>query len=29
MDTYARISLGTPDQMKAFWQVWDKMAAAK
>jgi histidinol-phosphate aminotransferase len=25
MDTFARISLGTPDQMKAFWQVWDKM----
>lgn len=29
MDTYARISLGQPDQMKAFWQVWDKMVAAK
>src|SRR6478609_992195 len=29
MDTYARISLGQPDQMKAFWQVWDKLAAAK
>ena len=25
MDTWARISLGTPDQMKAFWAVWDKM----
>ena len=25
MDTWARISLGTPEQMKAFWQVWDKM----
>jgi histidinol-phosphate aminotransferase len=25
MDTWARISLGTPDQMKTFWQVWDKM----
>ena len=24
MDTYARISLGQPDEMKAFWQVWDK-----
>jgi len=29
MDTYARISLGQPDQMKAFWQVWDKLVAAK
>ncbi len=26
MDTYARISLGKPEEMKAFWQVWDKMA---
>lgn len=25
MDTWARISLGTPEQMKAFWQAWDKM----
>jgi histidinol-phosphate aminotransferase len=25
MDTWARISLGTPDQMKAFWMVWDKL----
>ena len=25
MDTYARISLGKPDEMKAFWQAWDKM----
>jgi histidinol-phosphate aminotransferase len=23
MDTYARISLGTPEQMKEFWRVWD------
>jgi histidinol-phosphate aminotransferase len=29
MDTYARISLGKPDEMKAFWQVWDKLPAAK
>jgi hypothetical protein len=29
MDTFARISLGKPDEMKAFWQVWDKMLAAK
>jgi hypothetical protein len=25
MDTYARISLGTPEQMRQFWQVWDAM----
>jgi histidinol-phosphate aminotransferase len=25
MDTYARISLGTPPQMKEFWRVWDTM----
>lgn len=23
LDTYARISLGTPPQMKEFWRVWD------
>lgn len=28
MDTWARISLGTPEQMKAFWQVWDKTPKA-
>ena len=28
MDTYARISLGKPDEMKAFWQVWDKLPSA-
>jgi histidinol-phosphate aminotransferase len=27
MDTYARISLAKPDEMKAFWQVWDKMGS--
>lgn len=27
MDTFARISLGKPDEMKAFWQAWDKMKA--
>jgi histidinol-phosphate aminotransferase len=27
MDTYARVSLGTPEQMKEFWQVWDEMRA--
>jgi len=25
MDTYARVSLGTPGQMTAFWNAWDKM----
>jgi histidinol-phosphate aminotransferase len=25
LNTYARISLGTPEQMKQFWQVWDGM----
>jgi hypothetical protein len=29
MDTYARVSLGKPDEMKAFWQVWDKMVGKK
>jgi histidinol-phosphate aminotransferase len=29
MDTFVRISLGKPEEMKAFWQVWDKMAAEK
>jgi histidinol-phosphate aminotransferase len=29
MDTFARISLGKPDEMTAFWQVWDKMAVEK
>jgi histidinol-phosphate aminotransferase len=27
MDTFARISLGKPDEMKAFWQVWDRMGS--
>jgi histidinol-phosphate aminotransferase len=25
MDTYIRVSLGTPEEMKAFWQAWDKL----
>jgi histidinol-phosphate aminotransferase len=29
MDTFARISLGKPDEMKAFWQVWDKLPPLK
>ena len=28
METYVRISLGKPEEMKAFWQVWDRMAKA-
>lgn len=28
MDTYARISLGTAEQNKAFWAAWDKMPKA-
>ena len=27
MDTYTRVSLGTPPQMKEFWRVWDNLAA--
>ena len=26
MDSYVRISLGTPEQMKEFWRVWDMLA---
>jgi hypothetical protein len=29
MDTYGRISLGKPEEMKAFWQVWDRFSAGK
>ncbi len=25
MDMWARISLGTPEQMKAFWSIWDQL----
>jgi len=25
MDTYIRVSLGTPEEMKTFWQAWDKL----
>jgi hypothetical protein len=25
MPTYARVSLGTPAEMKEFWRVWDLM----
>jgi len=28
MDTFARISLGTPPQMKWFWSAWDNLARA-
>jgi histidinol-phosphate/aromatic aminotransferase/cobyric acid decarboxylase-like protein len=26
LDTHARISLGTPNEMKTFWNVWDKLS---
>jgi histidinol-phosphate aminotransferase len=29
MNTYIRVSLGTPNQMLAFWHVWDKLPFAK
>jgi len=29
MNTYARISLGTPAEMACFWQIWDTLPAAK
>ena len=29
MDTYIRVSLGTPDEMKAFWNVWDRLPYSK
>ena len=28
MDNYVRISLGKPDEMRQFWQVWDQMVRA-
>lgn len=29
MDTYIRVSLGTPNEMLRFWQVWDALPWAK
>jgi histidinol-phosphate aminotransferase len=29
MDTYIRVSLGTPAEMQSFWQVWDMLPWAK
>lgn len=29
MDQYIRVSLGTPDEMKAFWQTWDLIPWSK
>ncbi len=29
MDTYIRVSLGTPEEMQAFWRIWDKLAGPK
>ena len=28
MDTYVRVSLGTPTEMREFWRVWDKLPNA-
>jgi histidinol-phosphate aminotransferase len=28
MDTRVRVSFGTPEEMKRFWQVWDQMKTA-
>ena len=29
MDSYIRVSFGTPDEMAAFWRVWDMLPFAK
>ena len=29
MDTYIRVSLGTPEEMRAFWQTWDLLPWSK
>lgn len=29
MDTYIRVSLGRPEEMRAFWQVWDELPYPK
>jgi histidinol-phosphate/aromatic aminotransferase/cobyric acid decarboxylase-like protein len=29
MDTYIRISLGLPEEMRAFWQAWDVLPYPK
>ncbi len=29
LDTYIRISLGRPEEMRAFWQTWDMLPYAK
>jgi len=29
MDTYVRVSLGTPSEMGQFWQVWDRLPKAE
>ena len=29
MDTYIRVSLGTPSEMRAFWRVWDLLPFAR
>jgi histidinol-phosphate/aromatic aminotransferase/cobyric acid decarboxylase-like protein len=29
MDTYIRVSLGSPDEMAAFWRAWDTLPIDK
>jgi histidinol-phosphate/aromatic aminotransferase/cobyric acid decarboxylase-like protein len=29
MNTHIRISLGRPEEMRAFWQAWDQLPCAK
>ena len=29
MDNYMRVSLGTPSEMRAFWQTWDMLPWSK
>jgi histidinol-phosphate/aromatic aminotransferase/cobyric acid decarboxylase-like protein len=29
MNTHIRISLGRPEEMRAFWQAWDQLPYAK
>jgi len=29
LDNYIRVSLGTPQEMRAFWQAWDMLPWAK
>jgi histidinol-phosphate/aromatic aminotransferase/cobyric acid decarboxylase-like protein len=29
MENYVRVTLGTPEEMKAFWHVWELMPQQK